>query len=139
MLRMASLMRRGLATFTLYAFTAMAAEAQQPIQLSKQAISVKQKVAGLTAGDKISVVQTHGGEEYGTFKSSAEDDFTFYDVDQKQDVILRYAQVKKVKDGYGGYNAAAHRHTDRTKAYIIVGVTAGVLIALIVAVAASKN
>ena len=138
-LRMLISMRKALAIFTLCAFSATAGEGQQTTQLSKQALSVKKKVAQLTMGDKISVVQTDANEQYGTFKSSAEQDFTFYDIDQKQDVTLPYAEVRKVKDGYGGYNLVTHRHTDRTKGYIVIGVVAGVLVALIVAVAAAKN
>jgi hypothetical protein len=137
--RMHLAIRNALLIFTLCAFTATASEAQQPIQLSKQALSVKKKTARLTVGDKISVVLSHAGERYGTFKSSGQEDFTFYDVDQNSDVTLRYGEVKKVKDGYGGYNSVTHRHTDRTRGYIIAGVAAGVLVGLIAAVITAKN
>lgn len=59
-------------------------------------------------------------------------------MDQKQDVTLKYDDVKKVKDGYGGYNSIQGKHTDRTKRLVIVLVVVGVLGAVIGAAAAAK-
>jgi hypothetical protein len=113
-------------------------EAQTSIALSNRAESVKRKIAQLASGDKISVVRLHAEEEYGTFQSSDANEFTFYDIDRKSTVTLTFEEVKKVKDGYGGYNSLNRRHTDRTKALVAGLILAGALAGLLVAVAVSK-
>jgi uncharacterized protein (DUF2249 family) len=117
----------------------MAAAAQQPVQPSQRATAVAAKVSTLKVGSKISVVLAHEPERYGTFQSSRKDDFTFYDVDRKTDVTFQYAEVKKVKEGYGGYNSFTQTHTDRTRAYVGIGIATGLIVGLIVAVASAKN
>jgi hypothetical protein len=100
---------------------------------------VAAKVSTLKAGDKISVVFLHAAERYGTFQSSRQNDFTFHDVDQNVDVTFPYADVRKVKNGYGGYNSFTHTHTDHTKAYIGIGIATGLIVAVVVAAATAKN
>ncbi|MBB5061475.1 uncharacterized protein (DUF2249 family) [Granulicella aggregans] len=117
----------------------MATGAQQPVRPSSRQSAVIAKVSTLQAGDKISVVFMQAPERYGTFQSSRQDDFTFHDVDQDGDVTFPYADVKKVKSGYGGYNSLTHKHTDHTKAYIGIGIATGLIVAVIVAAAAAKN
>ncbi|MGO4517483.1 hypothetical protein AB4Y89_16945 [Terriglobus sp. 2YAB30_2] len=112
--------------------------AQHAPATSKTATAVKEKVEGLTAQAHITVIRTGAPEEFGDFISHSQDGFTFYDVDQKQDVTLRYDEVKKIKDGYGGYNSIQGRHTDRSKGLMIALVLVGVLGALIGAAAAAK-
>lgn len=112
--------------------------AQQAPATSKTATAVKQKVEGLTPQAHITVIRTGAREEFGDFISHSQDGFTFYDVDQKQDVTFRYDEVKKIKDGYGGYNSIQGRHTDRSKGLMIALVLVGVLGALIGAAAAAK-
>jgi hypothetical protein len=97
------------------------------------------KVATLRAGDTISIVFLHAAERYGTFQSSRQDDFTFHDVDQNADVTFPYAEVKKVKGGFGGYNSLTHKHTDHTRAYIGVGIATGILVGVVAAAAAARN
>lgn len=69
------------------------------------------------------------------FVSGNGESFSFYDVDRKMDVSLRYEDVKKVKDGYGGYNHLRGRHVDRTRAHVVVAIFAGALVALVVVAA----
>ncbi|WP_130418455.1 hypothetical protein [Edaphobacter modestus] len=87
--------------------------AQQP--LSKRATEVKEKVAKFKLNQNISVIPLQGHEEFGSFLSSTDDAFTFHDIDQKIDVTFKYEKVKKVKNGYGGYDPIHHRHVDRTE------------------------
>ncbi len=107
--------------------------------LSKKAISVKQKVDSLTPNAKISVVRYRAEEEFGTFLSHDGQGFTFHDVDRKMDVTLRYEEVKKIKDGYAGYNYATHRHVDRTRSLIVVGLAVAALGAVLGLLAAAPN
>lgn len=115
--------------------TATAVNAQQPPLLSKWANEVKAKVDQLSPRARISVIPVQGEEEFGTYISNDSSRFTFYDVDQKMDVTLKYEEVRKMKEGYGGYNHLRRRHTDHTKAIVVGVVLAGVLLALIVGAA----
>jgi hypothetical protein len=110
----------------------------QGAALPKRALAVKHKIEALAPNAPISVVPLQAPEEYGTFVSRDDESFTFHDVDSKANVTMRYLDVRKVKDGYGGYNTATGRHTDHTKAVIVSLVVAGVLGGLIGAVAAAK-
>jgi hypothetical protein len=112
--------------------------AQQGPTLSKRAEGVKNKVIALAPNDRISVIPLQDQEEYGTLLSHDEDAFTFYDVDRKANVTLRYTDVRKVKSGYGGYSSVTRRHTDHTKAVVIALIVVGVLGGVIGAAAASK-
>lgn len=111
---------------------------QQIAALSKRAAAVKQKADHLSARAPISVVRVDAEEEFGTYVSNDEEGFTFYDIDRKAEVTLRYETVKKIKDGYGGYNYAVHRHVDRRKNLIIAGVVLVGLAAVVLAAAAAK-
>lgn len=107
-------------------------------RLSRKAATVKRQADRLSPEAPISVVRFGAQEEFGRYKSNDESGFTFYDVDRKADVTLRYEAVKKIKDGYGGYNHAANRHVDRSKNFLIVLAVAGGLAALIAAAAAAR-
>ena len=109
--------------------------AQQP--LPAKAERVRRQVETLQPQDRISVIPVQGEEEYGSFVSHTETEFTFHDVDRKSDVALRYDEVKKVKPGYGGYNSLRHRHVDRERQRLFIGIMAGALVGLVVAVAVS--
>jgi len=112
--------------------------AQQTTPLSKNEAAVKQKVEKLSPLAPISVVQFHAEEEFGTFVSSDRTEFTFYDIDRKTNVTVRFSDVRKIKDGYGGYNSIQRRHTDHTKSIVIILIVVGGLAALITAAAESK-
>ena len=84
------------------------------------------------------MIEIGAPEEFGTFLSSSDESFVFYDVDRKANVTLKYRDVKKIKDGYGGYNSVRGRHTDHTKAIVITLGVVGALGAIIGAAAAAK-
>lgn len=123
----------------LISLLALTTSAQQVAPLSKKAAEVKRKAETLSPNSAISVIPTHGEEEYGNFLSSGAEELTFYDVDRKTEVTVKYAEIKKIKNGYSGYNSVHGRHTDRTKVVIAVVAVAGVLGALIGAAASAKN
>lgn len=126
-------------TISLILALAATSGAQQMPALSKREAAVKLKADHLAPGAPISIVRSHAQEEFGTFISNNRDGLTFHDMDQKVDVTLRYADVRKIKDGYGGYNSIKGRHTDHTKALIVIAVVAVALGALIGAAVAAKN
>ncbi len=113
--------------------------AQPSLRVSRQTAAAKKKADGLSPNAPISVVRVNAPEQYGTFISRSDDAFTFYDVDLKVPVTLAYTEIRKIKDGYGGYNTIRHRHTDRTKGLIIFAVAMAALGGLIGALAASKD
>ena len=128
--------QRGVACLIVLVLLSEAALAQAvPSQHGAQ---VKAQVDKLATGDKLSVIPFHAAEEYGTLISKDPDSFTFYDVDTKATVQLRFENVKKVKAGYGGYNSMRGRHTDRTKSFVAGIFIMGGLIALVLAAASAK-
>jgi hypothetical protein len=129
---------RVLAAFLVVTITVTASAQQAPV-LPKKALAIKHKIDSLSPHAPISLIPVQGKEAFGEFLSRDAEGFTFRDIDQKTDVTLKFVDVRKVKDGYGGYNSAKGRHTDRTKALIITAVVVGGLGALIGAAAAAKN
>jgi len=101
-------------------------------------VTLRHKLEQLKPGAHISVIRFHAPEEFGNFISSEQDNFSFYDIDQKANVVLHYGEVKKVKDGYGGYNSIRNKHVDPTKRLIAVVAGLGVIVGVIVAVAVSQ-
>ncbi len=129
---------KGLAAF-LISMVTLTSYGQQLAPLSKKEAAIKRKVDQLASSAPISVLPIKSQEEYGQFVSSNQEGFTFYDVDRKAEVTLKYGEVRKIKHGFGGYNAVQQRHTDRTKTILIVLAVAGALGGLIGAAAAAKN
>ena len=123
---------------SLLAISTSRIDAQSNAGHLKQTAVVRQKASHLSPQAPISVVRFDAEEEFGRFVSSDAESFTFYDIDQKTNVTVRYEAVKKIKDGYGGYNHATQRHVDRRKVFIITAVVIGGLAVLIAAAAAAK-
>lgn len=119
--------------------TSLTASAQQAPTLSKKAQAIKHKIDGIAPNSPISIILIHGGEAYGEYLSNDPAGFTFHDIDHKADITLKYSDVLKVRNSYGGYNSARGKHTDRTRALVITVVVLGGIGALIGAVAAAKN
>ena len=113
--------------------------AQQTTSISKKEAAIKRKADTLTPNAPISVLCVHAAEEYGNFVSNDQDSLTFYDIDRKANMTLKYADVRKIKDGYGGYNSLQKTHTDHTRAIIVTAAVIAVIGGLIGAAAAAKN
>src|ERR1700722_3591268 len=112
---MATFVRQFILFGLIWDLTVTSDSSQQSAAPLKRTIAVKEKVGRLSPQAHISVIPLQGEEEFGTFLSSDQEGFTFHDIDRKIDVSLKYEDVRKVKDGYGGYNHSAGKHTDRTK------------------------
>ena len=110
----------------------------QAVPLSTKAEAVKRKADTLRPHDHISVIPLRSREEYGEFMSDDANGFTFFDIDLKQDVVLRYEDVKKIKNGYGGYNTVTGRHTDHTRGVFFVVLFAVLIGSIAGAAAAAK-
>ncbi len=113
--------------------------AQQVSPLSKREAAIKHKVDQLAPHAKITVARKDADMEFGDFVSCDRQTFRFYDIDRRVEVTLQYADVRKIKNGYGGFNSVQQRHTDRTKAVLIVVAVVGALGVLIGAAASARN
>jgi len=138
MLSPQSMIVRTIAALLIFCLPATASGQRSPA-LSKHAETVKRKVDQLAPNAPISVIRVQGEEQYENFQSGDNLSFTFLDIDRHENVTLRYEEVRKIKNGYGGVNSLHQKHTDRTKALIITAVVLGVLGGLIAAVAVAKN
>jgi hypothetical protein len=113
-------------------------QAQQPwLPPSTRAGEIQTKISHISPNAPISVIPLHGEEVFGDFVSSDRESFTFYDVDHKVNTTLRYEEVKKIKNGYGGYNRLRQRHTDPTRRKIGIALGIGLIAGLILGVAFS--
>ncbi len=120
---------------TLAVVTTLPTTAQQPPSPSKHEAAVRRKVDQLSPQARISVIPFNSHEEFGTFVSKNQEGFTFNDVDSKAQVTFRYADVRKVKDGYGGYNNLTHTHVDRQRGIIVTLFLAGTIAAVLIGAA----
>lgn len=123
----------------LLATLTLATTAQQIAPISKREAAIRQKAASLALEAPISVVPLHAPEEFGTFSGRDAQGITFYDIDSKLTVSLPYSEIRKIKNGYGGYNGIHHRHVDRTHDYIAIAAVAGVIAGLLLALVMAKN
>jgi hypothetical protein len=123
----------------LIALIAISGSAQQVPVLTKKAQEVKRVADTLTPQSRISVIPNLGDEEFGQFLSSDQETFTFHHVDLKTDVTFRYADVRKLKRGYAGYNYANGRHVDRRREIVAIVAVVAALGGLLAALASAKN
>jgi len=70
---------------------------------------------------------------------AGEQSFSLYEVDEKRTVTVSYEEVKKVRQGYGGYNSISGRHVDSVRSRIAMIVMGGLLVAVVIAVAVAKD
>jgi hypothetical protein len=70
---------------------------------------------------------------------AGEQSFSLYEVDEKRTVTVSYEEVKKVRQGYGGYNSISGRHVDPVRSRIAMIVIGGLLVAVVIAVAVAKD
>lgn len=132
-----SIMIRFIAAYLVVCIAGTMSAQQAPV-LSKSAETIRRKVQKLVPHAPITVVLFHGKEAFGNFLANGTDSFTFHDVDRDTDVTVQYEDVRKLKNGYGGYGLNG-RHTDRTRNLIFAGVVLGVLGGLIAAAASASN
>jgi hypothetical protein len=110
----------------------------QPAPLSAHAAKIKARVAQLAPADKITVIMLQGPSYHGAFRSAEDTTFSLEDVDEKRLVTLRYEEVKKVQNGYGGYNSVTRRHVNPVRNRVL-GVLILAALIVIVAVAVSND
>ena len=91
-----TIVRRAIALLVIVVLQVGSATAQ-----SSNAESIKSQVAKIGVMGTITVFMPGGGEYYGNIRQVNANDFTVNEVDLHREVTLRYADVKKIRRGYG--------------------------------------
>jgi hypothetical protein len=115
-------------------------QAQQVTEpLSTHAQKVQTKIDGVSAGAPLTVILQDKTEFHGNLLSSDHAGFALDEIDLKKQIHVRYEDVKKLRNGYGGMNHATGRHVDPVRSKVIViAVVGGVIAVLIAALATDK-
>ena len=117
-----------------------AASQQQPVPaLFPAAQKVKDAVGRVGEDGKITVHMLNGVVYHGRVGSTEADRFTVHEVDLAQTVPIRYDDVRSVKANYGSRGFAGRRRDPMQQIVISVIVVAGLLGAVIIAVASDKS
>jgi hypothetical protein len=108
----------------------------QPTQSDK----IKQQIGKIGVPGNITVYMPNGQEFYGSISRIGTDDFAVNEVDLRREVVLRYAEVKKVRSGYGTGRAINGKRIHPVKRrWVMIGVVGGLLTLVFVAVASDKS
>ena len=100
---------------------------------------MQNKAATLAPDARISVIRLGGLEQFGKFRGRDAEALTFFDVDRKREFTVPYAQIRKLKEGYGGYNFVRGTHTDATRELWTSLAVLSVLLGLVLFVAVADH
>jgi hypothetical protein len=116
------------------------AGAQSNTTADSQTEKINAKVGKIGMGKDATVTMRSGDDYHGSIKSIAADSFVIYEVDLKQPLEFKYAEVKRVQSGYGHSRDLHGRRIPPHKQRIglIVGLAA-ILVPVIVVVAGSRE
>ena len=127
--------RRFLSWFLALLLLAGAAGGQTP-----QADKVRQQVGKIGVLGNVTVSLAGGPEYHGSISRIGAGDFSINEVDQRREIAVRYAEVKKVREGYGTTrNIRGQRIHPRTKLIVTLAVVGGLLALVFIAVASDKS
>ena len=130
---------RSLAAWLLAACIPLCQAQQTPMPLSPRAQKIQTKIEELASGASLTVILREGTEYHGALLSADQAGFILNEIDQKQQIVVHYEDVKKLRNGYSGMNHATGRHVDPVRSKVIViAIAVGVLAILIAALAADK-
>ncbi|MCI0485675.1 MAG: hypothetical protein L0229_03650 [Blastocatellia bacterium] len=80
--------------------------------LSRQAEQIKKKVEKIAIGEDIAVHLRSGGELCGAVSRIGDESFEIAEVDLKQNITVKYGDVKRVWKGYGKINHSTGRRVN---------------------------
>ena len=106
----------------------MAVMAQQPAALTPAESAIKAQADKLSPGAPIHIQCLHPPEQFGTFVSSDQQGFTFFNPPSGFNVTLAYADVKAIKSGFGGFEPKTGKHKSHKKVIIITAVIVGAVV-----------
>jgi len=108
-------------------------------QTAPAALKVKEDVARIRLDGKMTVRMMDGVEYHGRLDSVGEERFALREVDLRQTLTLKYADVLGVKNNYGGRGFGGRRVDPVRSAIVGVAIVAGLLTLVFVAVASDKS
>lgn len=100
---------------------------------------IKQKVAELGIGNRVTVVLRNGNEYYGAITEACGESFEVSEIDLNQKITIAYSEVKKVRSGFGNPNPYNGRRWHPGWHIAALVAVVGTTIALIVAGAAASR
>lgn len=80
--------------------SAAPSRSQSPVPLDKRAEKVRRSVQRIGLSQTITVIIADGDDLHGTVTDIREQEFVIAEVDLRRQVIIAYADVKKVRSGY---------------------------------------
>ncbi len=66
-----------------------------------QAAKIRQQVGKIGVLGNVTVSIVNGPEYYGSISRIGADDFSINEVDQRREIVVRYSEVRRVREGYG--------------------------------------
>jgi hypothetical protein len=105
-----------------------------------QADQIRQRVGRIGVLGNVTVSVAGGPEYYGAVSRIGSDDFSINEVDQRREITLRYADVRRIREGYGATrNIRGQRIHPRTKLLVAVAVIGGLLALVFIALASDHS
>jgi len=105
-----------------------------------QAAKIRQQVGKIGVLGNVTVSIVNGPEYYGSISRIGADDFSIHEVDQRREIVVRYSEVRRVREGYGTTrNIRGQRIHPRTKLIVTLAVVGGLLALVFIAVASDKS
>jgi hypothetical protein len=92
---------------------------------------IKGRVIGLGVASRVTIFLNNGNERYGSIERIDDSSFQLAEVDTKQLITISYADVKKVREGYGNVNQFTGKRWNPIWAKIAV-IAVGVLFAVVI-------
>jgi hypothetical protein len=130
---------RSLAAWLLAVCIPLCQAQQTPVPMSPRAQKIQTKIEELATGASLTVILREGTEYHGALLSADHAGFILNEIDLKQQIIVHYEDVKKLRNGYGGMNHATGRHVDPVRSKVIViAIAVGVVVILLAALATDK-
>ena len=90
----------------------------QPISIDQ----IKQDVAKIGVGNKITVIRSNGQEAYGSLRRIDAEGFQIEEVDQKFTVDFKYNEVQGVRKGYGIKGYGGKRIAPSKKRWVLAAI-----------------
>ena len=112
------------------------AQTQTQAPANRQIEKIRRVVNKVAVGNKITVYLRNGDNLHGTISYISADNFDIAEVDFHKLLTINYADVKKVRAGYGGINLLTGRRNSSPRGFRIA-VLVGALVPFIVVIASA--
>jgi hypothetical protein len=114
-------------------------QAQMPVPADKQVEKIRRVVNKIAVGNKLTVYLKNGDNLHGTVSYISADNFDIAEVDFHKLLTINYADVRKVRAGYGGINLLTGRRNSAPRGVriaFLVGSVVPIIVIIALAVTA---